>query len=372
MGAAKKITAAVMSVVVAIAVAFAATVGIRHAAKNVERDYPGMNPGISTSYKAIFTICQSTDYKETCVHTLSKYLGKKNAGNDTANVVVAGNPKDLVKAAFAGPIDEVRAAHTLSSALKNKTNEKADQEALTLCQGLLRSAEEELHASMSKVGKNDLATLPMRAKEFKNWLSAVVSYQHTCIDGVEREDLKEAITKGLENATRMTSNALAIITDINSIVSHLRSAFDCFKPSSRRLLEVDSETTELDGDGFPAWLSDSDRRLLASDDIDALKVRANVVVAMDGSGNFKSISEALRAAPKKSKRRWTIYVKAGVYRENVLVDKETSNILMFGDGQMKTIVTGNKNKRDGVLTYQSATFGTYVLPLYIYYIGNID
>lgn len=360
MGAAKKITVVMMSVVVAVAVGLAATVGIRHAAKNVERDYPGMSPGISTSYKAIFTICQSTDYNEICVQTLSKYLGKKNAGNGTATDDASGDPKDLVKAAFAGPIDEVRAAHTLSTGLKNKTNEKADIEALTLCQGLLRSAEEELLASMSKVGKNDLATLPKRAKEFKNWLSAVVSYQQTCIDGVEREDLKEAIAKGLKNATRMTSNALAIITDINSIVYHLRYAFDSFKPSSRRLLEVDSKTPpELDMEGFPAWLSDSDRRLLASDDIDALKVRANAVVAMDGSGNFKSISEAVRAAPKKSRSRWTIYVKAGVYRENVLVDKNTSNLLMFGDGSMKTIVTGNKNKRDGVLTYQSATFGTY-------------
>lgn len=82
-------------------------------------------------------------------------MGKKNAGNDTATAKASCYQKGLVKAAFAGLIDEARAVHTLSSGLKNRTNEKVDLEALTLCQGLLRSAEEELHASMSKVGREE-------------------------------------------------------------------------------------------------------------------------------------------------------------------------------------------------------------------------
>lgn len=53
-----------------------------------------------------------------------------------------------------------------------------------------------------------------------------------------------------------------------------------------------------------------------------------------------------------------IYVKEGIYDEIVKITKKMVNITMYGDGSQKTIVTGNKNFRDGVRTFLTATFGT--------------
>lgn len=52
-----------------------------------------------------------------------------------------------------------------------------------------------------------------------------------------------------------------------------------------------------------------------------------------------------------------IFVKEGVYDETVTVTKKMQNITMYGDGSQKSIITGNKNFRDGVRTFLTASFG---------------
>lgn len=55
--------------------------------------------------------------------------------------------------------------------------------------------------------------------------------------------------------------------------------------------------------------------------------------------------------------RYVVYVKEGVYDETVTVTKKMLNVTMYGDGQQKSIITGNKNFVDGVRTFQTASFG---------------
>ncbi|KAK4480604.1 hypothetical protein RD792_013682 [Penstemon davidsonii] len=74
-------------------------------------------------------------------------------------------------------------------------------------------------------------------------------------------------------------------------------------------------------DGFPRWVSPRDRRLLQSG-----SVRPNVVVAQDGSGNYRTIRAALDAAARRSgNNRFVIIVRKGIYRENL-------EIAVTGDG----------------------------------------
>ncbi|KAJ6686105.1 PECTINESTERASE [Salix purpurea] len=85
--------------------------------------------------------------------------------------------------------------------------------------------------------------------------------------------------------------------------------------------------------------------------------KANIVVARDGSGNVKTIKEAVDAASKRSGTgRYVIYVKAGTYIENVEVGKKVKNVMFVGDGMGKTIVTGSKSVGGGTTTFKSATF----------------
>lgn len=84
------------------------------------------------------------------------------------------------------------------------------------------------------------------------------------------------------------------------------------------------------------------------------------MVAQDGSGNYKTINDAVSALQKMNRpERTIIYVKSGVYHENVEIKKNLKNLMFVGDGMDKTIVTGNKNVPDGSTTYGSATFGMF-------------
>nr|XP_025884904.1 probable pectinesterase/pectinesterase inhibitor 32 [Solanum lycopersicum] len=54
-------------------------------------------------------------------------------------------------------------------------------------------------------------------------------------------------------------------------------------------------------------------------------------VAQDGSGDYKTITEAVIAAPKMSTKTYFIHVKKGTYNENVTIPNEKPNIALVGD-----------------------------------------
>jgi pectinesterase len=62
-------------------------------------------------------------------------------------------------------------------------------------------------------------------------------------------------------------------------------------------------------------------------------VKADIVVAQDGSGNYKKVQDAVAAA----KSGQTIFVKAGTYKEQVTVS--TAKIRIVGESYEKTIIT---------------------------------
>ncbi|CAD6265311.1 unnamed protein product [Miscanthus lutarioriparius] len=117
---------------------------------------------------------------------------------------------------------------------------------------------------------------------------------------------------------------------------------------NRRLLSIEEDT--------PQWVNGPERRLLKGNFQGKLK--PNVVVAKDGSGKFKTINDALNAMPKQYTGRYLIYVKQGVYEEYVTITRAMENVTMYGDGAMKTVITGSRNFADGLTTYKTATFST--------------
>lgn len=83
----------------------------------------------------------------------------------------------------------------------------------------------------------------------------------------------------------------------------------------------------------------------------------NIVVAKDGSGDFKTITEAIQAVPSHGKRRFYIRVKLGLYNEYLILGKEKTNITMFGDGMDMTVISGNRHVGTGNQTSDTATVG---------------
>jgi pectinesterase len=71
-----------------------------------------------------------------------------------------------------------------------------------------------------------------------------------------------------------------------------------------------------------------------------------LTVASDGSGDFKTVQEAVAAVPDKSTEPVVIHLKAGTYEGPVVVPKEKSNVTLQGEGAEKTIITWDKNVND--------------------------
>ncbi|XP_022751766.1 putative pectinesterase/pectinesterase inhibitor 45 [Durio zibethinus] len=291
---------------------------------------------VSRSEKLIKTICNDTSYKESCESALKKAVKEHPS---------LAQPKDLLKSSISATADELDKAFSKASSFE--FNSPEEKQAFNVCKEVMANAKEELETSMAKVGDKDIGKL-LSNGELNNWLSAVMSYQETCIDSFPDGKLKTNIKSTLNSSQELTSNSLAMTRQFSSYISSVME----MPAASRHLLE--SSSPSVDKDGLPNWLNHGERRMLKGADTE--KPTPNVTVAKDGSGQFKTISEALAAMPEKYDGRYVIFVKAGIYEETVHVTKKMVNLTIYGDGSQKTIVTGNKNYVDGVPTYLTATF----------------
>src|SRR5471032_588464 len=73
--------------------------------------------------------------------------------------------------------------------------------------------------------------------------------------------------------------------------------------------------------------------------------KADLVVAADGSGNFKTVQAAIDAAPSNSTKRTVILVKRGTYPELIVVAAEKKNLTIIGEDRKQTIIAATNNAR---------------------------
>lgn len=335
------------SKIVASAVSLILVVGVVIGTVAIVQNQKGNNNTkggeLSTHTKAVTTLCQNTDDKKLC--------------HDVLNPVNTTDPKDYIATVVKTSMDSVIKAFNMSDRLTVEHGDKSPgmKMALEDCKDLLQSAIQELDASGVLVSQSNINDISGKEAELKNWLGAVIAYQQSCLDGFNTEGEKEVQTQlqtgSLDNVGKLTGLALDVVAGVSKILS----AFDLnlnLKPASRRLLEVDHE-------GYPTWFSASDRKLLKEINNGGQGgVLPNAIVAKDGSGQFKTITDAINSYPKNHQGRFLIYVKAGIYDEYIIVDKKKPNILLYGDGPTKTIITGRKNFAEGVKTMRTATFST--------------
>jgi len=228
-------------------------------------------------------------------------------------------------------------------------------------------------------------SLPLvKADDVRTLLSGVLTNQQTCLDGVKAAgpswSLKNGVVQPLSDDTKLYSISLSLFTkawapkkrkSANNGGGRRESLFrrgriPALKMSSRAKAILESAT----GDH---------RRLLQEigSGGDQVLIRDLVTVSKDGSGNFTLINDAVAAAPNKTHGTdgyFLIYVAAGVYEENVIIDKKKKYVMMIGDGINRTIITGNRSVADNYTTFNSATFGKYtptlVAPLLSEYVAT--
>lgn len=247
--------------------------------------------------------------------------------------------------------------------------------ALEDCQLLSELNFEYLSTTLDTVDKANVVLPTSQADDVHTLLSAVLTNQQTCLDGLQTSAsdprVKNGLSSQLSDDMKLNSVSLYLFTKAwvpeNKIWQHhgaiqndglplkmpnkVRAIYDSAKGQGRKLLQT-------------------------SDDTESVVVSDIVVVSKDGSGNFTTINDAIAAAPNNTAVTdgyFVIIITEGVYQEYVSIAKNKKFLMLIGDGINRTIVTGDHNVVDGFTTFNSATFGKHnILNRYISIVMNVN
>ncbi|KAL0441301.1 UNVERIFIED_CONTAM: Pectinesterase/pectinesterase inhibitor U1 [Sesamum radiatum] len=302
----------------------AAIVGVVAGVKS-EKDHSSTIK-FSPAHAIAVSSCSSTLYPELCYSAIADSL------SDNKKVT---SKKDVIILSLNVTISAVQrnyfAIGKLLDAGKSNFTER-EKTALHDCLETIDETLDELHTAVK-----DLEEYPLK-KSIREHADAPPSPPPLPIS---EKHVREVLVGGqVLRVEKLCSNSLAMLSNMT----------DTDMENERKLNGGRKLVAAEGGSGWPEWLSAGDRRLLQSS-----SVRPDVVVAADGSGNYRTVAAAVAAAPERSSRRYVIRIKAGVYRENVEVPKKKTNIMFMGDGRSNTIITGSRNVRDGSTTFNSAT-----------------
>ncbi|KAL6652921.1 hypothetical protein ACP70R_011846 [Stipagrostis hirtigluma subsp. patula] len=90
------------------------------------------------------------------------------------------------------------------------------------------------------------------------------------------------------------------------------------------------------------------------------RIRADATVCKPSSAakpcDYTTVQAAVDAAPNYTAGHFVITVAAGIYKENVVISYEKTNILLVGEGMGATVITASRSVGiDGLGTYETAT-----------------
>lgn len=296
-------------------------------------------PPALTPAASLKAVCSVTQYPASCFSSISSIA--------PSNTTV---PELLFKLSLKVAIDELSSLSHYPTKLKAETNDIRLKSALQVCETMFDDALDRLNDSATslEVGEGEKLLSDSKISDLKTWLSTAITDQETCLDSLDELNatkhfnatVVEEMKAAMQNSTEYASNSLAIVARILGLLTDLNIRIH------RRLLGLEKAGSE-----FPAWVSPTERRLLQES-----KPTPNVIVAQDGSGNVLTINDAVKLVGKKNESRFVIYVKEGKYVENVILDKHMWNVMIYGDGKTKTLISGSHNFVDGTPTFATATF----------------
>ncbi|GMP69927.1 hypothetical protein CsSME_00029002 [Camellia sinensis var. sinensis] len=253
--------------------------------------------------------CDKTPYPEPCKHFMS------NGSHNFA----PKEKSEFRKMAMQIAMERALKAETHTKWLGSKCRNERQKTAWSDCLKLYESTILQLNHTLDPNTKcSDF--------DAQTWLSTALTNLETCRAGFIELGVSDFMLPLMSNnVSKLISNTLAINNGSN-----------------------EKQTYK---EGFPTWVSPGDRKLLQSS-----SPAANLVVAQDGSGNYRTIQAALDAAAKRSgSGRFVIRVKSGVYKENIEIGNKMKNIMLVGDGLKNTIITGSRSVGGGSTTFNSAT-----------------
>ncbi|KAL2335874.1 hypothetical protein Fmac_010320 [Flemingia macrophylla] len=274
------------------------------------------SPAFSTIFSnAIDYWCNKTPHPQTCKHFATanhRHLqdGIPESASQFKNLILRTAMDQSVKAQI----------HIMW--LESKCESKQETAAWRDCITLYRNTINILNQALN-------TTQQSTSYDLQTWLSTALTNIDTCQTGFQELGVGNDVLSLIPNKN---------ISEIISSFLALNNASSLSPPKTNK-------------NGFPRWLSPGDRKLLESP-----LLSPDVVVAKDGSGNFKTIKEALKAvSDRNGRKRFVIHVKRGVYNENIEIGNSLKNIMLYGDGIRLTIISGSRSVGRGSTTFNSAT-----------------
>ncbi|KAI3848486.1 hypothetical protein MKW92_045685 [Papaver armeniacum] len=263
--------------------------------------------------------CEGTLYPKLCVSTLASLFPGASLKRKSISELISG--------IITHTVDIVKISASNCTGIKNRFGKEIDRrqkQALDECLGLSQDTILDLQAVVSILQSGSKSTESYN--HVKTLLSSSLTNQHSCLDEFQQSDVKirRIIQERLYKISNLVSISLAMLEKI---------------PKDKEKKSVKN---------FPSWVK-KHRSLLQSDDA------YDLVVAPDGSGDFTSLNEAVEAAPVYSTTRFIIYIKEGVYLENVQVPRNKTLLMFIGDGIGKTVIKSNRSFKGGWSLSASAT-----------------
>lgn len=289
---------------------------------------------------AIKAVCSVTLHPDRCYSTISSF------GRNITDT------EKIFEASVKTTMDVLRDVSSFPATLRNETDDPRVKKALDICTKMIDDSLDQLNQSLILMApkSGEQISTEFRQDDLTTWLSATISNQETCLDSFEGTEggFREKMEVAMTNSTELISNSLAIASKVLGYVGLFNSP-----GSNRKLLQ-----RLINDDDDPGW-TERRRLLQTADNVNKL-VRPNIIVAKDGTGDFLTINDALKTVPLKSEIPYVIYIKSGLYVEDVEITKKMTSVMFIGDGIDSTVISGSKNFVDGTPTFDTATLGTYV------------
>src|SRR5437773_4316174 len=84
----------------------------------------------------------------------------------------------------------------------------------------------------------------------------------------------------------------------------------------------------------------------------------DLTVAADGSGDVRTVQEAINKVPDNNPKRFVIAIKPGVYKEQIRIPANKPYISFIGSAVQKTVLTFSISNKEAGST--SAAYSTYI------------
>lgn len=317
-------------------------------------------------HPVVKSTCAATLYPDLCVSAIVN-----SPASTTSRSIPMTTPKDVILATLNQTMKNVQRSYnnitgiTISTVLVLTDHEKlALQDCLVTLNDTLAELQKTTidliqYSSLSEMKKKKKNYSIQQIEEVNILISAAMTNQETCLgefslNKAEQEFRKKSLDGQLLYVFRSCSNLLAMVKNLTAVE---------LDSTNRKVEEKQNRDDDGDGDSWPHWLTAGDRRLLqgGGGGTAVTNPPPDVTVAADGSANYRTVSEAVAAAPGGSRKRYIIKIKAGVYRENVEIPRSKTNLMFIGDGQKNTIITARRNVKEGSTTFRSATVGKVIL-----------